>query len=247
MPLNKVSRLGLTAMQLKLLAIVLMLLDHLWATVIPGNDWMTYLGRMAFPIFAFQIAEGYAHTSDKKKYMLRLLVFGLISEVPFDLMMVSHPFFIFHQNVMFTLLLGLLGIQAIDKMKTDRSARQLIITLASLSGILLLALVGFVDYGVMGVVTVMMFHVFRSVPYARTMQLAAMVLMNIIFFKGQYIPISAAGIEIEFVIQGFAVLALIPIWLYNGRQGKSSKSLRYGCYAFYPAHMLLIYIISIVI
>ena len=53
---------------LKTLAMVLMLLDHLWATVIPGNQWMTCVGRLAFPIFAFMISEGYVHTSDFKKY-----------------------------------------------------------------------------------------------------------------------------------------------------------------------------------
>ena len=56
-PLNK-TKFGLTAAHLRILALVLMLLDHLWGTVVPGNDWMTYVGRMAFPIFAFQAAEG---------------------------------------------------------------------------------------------------------------------------------------------------------------------------------------------
>ena len=48
---------GLTATHLRILALFLMLLDHLWATVVPGNNWMTYVGRMAFPIFAFQAAK----------------------------------------------------------------------------------------------------------------------------------------------------------------------------------------------
>ena len=61
----------LDANALKIIAVVLMILDHLWASVIPGNRWMTMLGRCAFPIFAFMVAEGYVHTSDVKKYIKR--------------------------------------------------------------------------------------------------------------------------------------------------------------------------------
>ena len=98
----------LDANALKIIAVVLMMLDHLWASVIPGNRWMTMLGRCAFPIFAFMVAEGYVHTSDVKKYMKRLFVFALISEIPFNLFYIGAPIFPFHQNVMFTLLYGLL-------------------------------------------------------------------------------------------------------------------------------------------
>ena len=89
-------RFGLSASALRLLAILFMLLDHMWATVIPGNNWMTYAGRLAFPIFAFQIVEGFYHTSDRKQYTKRLLILALISEIPFDLMYVSSPLFLFH-------------------------------------------------------------------------------------------------------------------------------------------------------
>ena len=63
---------------LKLLAMFLMLLDHLWATIVPGNQWMTMAGRLAFPIFAFLLVEGYVHTSDVKQYKKRLLIFGIL-------------------------------------------------------------------------------------------------------------------------------------------------------------------------
>ena len=72
-PLVKFPFGGFTSNMLRLIAVAFMLSDHIWATYMSFGDWMTYVGRMAFPIFAFQIAEGYLHTSNFKKYALRLL------------------------------------------------------------------------------------------------------------------------------------------------------------------------------
>lgn len=231
---------GITAMQLRLLAMVLMLLDHLWATVIPGNDWMTYVGRMAMPIFAFQIAEGYCHTSNVKKYRNRLLLFALLAEIPFDLVMGGSMFFPYHQNVLFTLLLGLWACSALDKAKRKGTVGGWL-----KGGLTALAscLVGFVallDYGFMGVAMVILFFLLRDFPMARAAQLAAMVLLNIVFFEGQSLILPLGGREIFFPVQGFAVLALIPIWLYNGEKGRGGKAAQYAAYAFYPLHLLAI-------
>lgn len=231
---------GITAMQLRLLAMVLMLLDHLWATVVPGNDWMTYVGRMAMPIFAFQIAEGYCHTSNVKKYRSRLLLFALLAEIPFDLVMGGSMFFPYHQNVLFTLLLGLWACSALDKAKRKGTVGGWL-----KGGLTALAscLVGFVallDYGFMGVAMVILFFLLRDFPMARAAQLAAMVLLNIVFFEGQSLIFPLGGREIFFPVQGFAVLALIPIWLYNGEKGRGGKAAQYAAYAFYPLHLLAI-------
>ena len=83
----------LSASALRVLAMTCMLLDHMWATVVPGNFWMTCVGRLAFPLYAFQLAEGFFHTVDRRRYALRLLGLALVSEVPFDLVQFSTPFF----------------------------------------------------------------------------------------------------------------------------------------------------------
>ena len=232
---------GIDAVSLRLLAILFMLLDHLWATVVPGNQWMNCVGRLAFPIFAFQLCEGYRHTSDFRRYCLRLLLFALLSEIPFNLFYAGSVLFPFHQNVMFTLLLGLLALRQADRLRREKglkkkSLRCLTLLLILAGGVLL-----FPDYGLMGVLTVLCFYVFRDY---RLFQLAAMAVLNIFAFKGQTIPVSLFGLAYDFPIQGFALLALPLIWLYNGQKGPGGKGMRLFWYIFYPLHMLVLYFIQ---
>lgn len=238
-PLTRKPFGGINANQLRVLAMFLMLLDHLWATLVPGNFWMTYLGRLAFPIFAFQISEGFFHSADRKRYAKRLFLFALLSEIPFDLIYGGTVFYPFHQNVMFTLLLGLLVCCAIDRARGERTAKAVLRGGLSVAGLLLLALVGMVDYGWKGVMTVVAFYLLRGFPFAWLAQIAALVLLNIVLFKGQTIPLLGR----DFPTQGFAVLSLLPIWLYNGRRGGGGKALQYAFYAFYPVHMLVLYLL----
>lgn len=243
-PLVKIPFGGFTSNMLRMIAVAFMLSDHIWATYMSFGDWMTYVGRMAFPIFAFQIAEGYLHTSNFKKYALRLLGFAVVTEIPFNLFYSSRVFNPYHQNVLFTLLLGLIAISVIDKMKKNRTAKNIALSVLWLVLICVASTVGFVDYGFLGVLTVVAFYLLRDFPFAWLAQLAAMVLINIVFFEGQVFPVEILGKTIEIPSQGFAVLSLIPIWLYSGKKGKSSKVMQYGFYAFYPVHMLVLYLIK---
>ena len=106
-----------SAAALHILAMALMLCDHLWATLLPAQEWMTAVGRLAFPIFAFMAVEGYFHTHSFKRYAQRMLVFAILSEIPFDLMYGGTWFYPVHQNVIWTLLIGLLGIRAMEAVR----------------------------------------------------------------------------------------------------------------------------------
>ena len=174
---------------LKILAMIFMLLDHMWATIITGNQWMTNIGRLAFPIFAFLIVEGFTHTSDLKKYMKRLFIFGLISEIPFNLIYSGSVIFPFHQNVMFTLLLGLLSINAIDKFKKNKNLKNFFKCFLKIIAYLLLGTILFVDYGATGIITVIVFYIFRNTKLEHLYQLISLILLYIVFFKGQSIII----------------------------------------------------------
>ena len=238
-PLTRKPFGGINANQLRVLAMFLMLLDHLWATLVPGNFWMTYLGRAAFPIFPFPISEGFLHRSNRRRYATRLFLFALLSEVPFDLIYGGTVLYPFHQNVMFTLLLGLLACCAIDRARGERTARATLRGALSVAGILLLSLIGMVDYGWKGVMTVVAFYLLRDFPFAWLAQFVALMLLNIVLFKGQTIPL----LGWDFPTQGFAVLSLLLIWLYNGRRGGGGRLLQTAFYAFYPVHMLVLYLL----
>ena len=109
------KRAGLSAMTLKYIAMATMLVDHMGYVLFPWILWLRCVGRIAFPIFAFQIAEGCIRTHDRRRYALRLLLFAVLSEIPFDLMYGGTWFYPFHQNVIWTLLIGLAGIHLMEK------------------------------------------------------------------------------------------------------------------------------------
>lgn len=234
----------LNATHLKLIAMACMLLDHMWATVIPGNFWMTCVGRIAFPIFAFQVAEGYAHTKNFKRYLLRMFLFALVSELPFNLMAGGWWIEPFHQNVMFTFCLALLLLRVIDGAMKKHWALGLIAVLAGAAVGYAAGTLTCVDYGGCGILMVLVFWLFRGVPFGWLVQLAAMLYINFEMIGGMYFELSLLGRTVMFPDQGFAVLAMIPIWLYNGKQGRTGKGFRYAVYAFYPVHMLTLALIA---
>lgn len=215
---------------LKILAILAMSLDHIAAVFLSPIN-MPYLlmrgfGRIAFPIFCFLIVEGYYHTRDVKKYMIRLAGFALVSEIPFDLCFYQKPFYWQHQNVFFTLALGLITIYAIDEIK-KRFSTSYIIALVLQFAVIILAMTTAwflsTDYSMLGILIIIAFYVGRG---------------NIIQIA---ISICIVTLYLGNTFQLYSLLALIPIYLYNGKKG---PSMRYVFYVFYPAHMLILYVMS---
>lgn len=232
---------GINALQLKILAMVFMLCDHMWATIIHGNDWLTCVGRLAFPIFAFQIAEGYAHTHDAKAYRRRLLIWALISEIPFNLMVGGGPIYPFHQNVLFTFWIALLVLDRMERTKARGGKLSWFAYGVWPWAGYLFGFLGFTDYYGYGVLMVISFALFRE---SKVLQFVIMAIINVFWMKGLGYPVDFLGREWFIPQQAFAMLALIPIWLYNGEQGPYNKTIRRVCYAFYPAHILALVMIG---
>ena len=175
--------------------------------------------------------------------MKRLFIFGLISEIPFNLIYTGSIIFPFHQNVMFTLLLGLLIINEIDKLKNNKEIKKKIIPILKIFLFLLISIIGFVDYGVTGVLTIVVFYLFRGFKLAWIGQLISLILLYIVFFEGQSVILNIFNYEYFLPLKSIGVLSLIFIWLYNGEKGKNNKLIKYLFYSFYPVHMLVIYLI----
>ena len=230
----------MTSFVLKMIAIVSMFLDHIGYFIYKGSfSAFNYFGRLAFPIFAFQISEGYTHTHDLKKYMSRLFIFALISQIPFTLFLYGVVYQLplnqylenidkFELNIFFTLFLGLLSIFIYDKSKSK------ILGLIAVGLICFLGKIIKVDYGYWGILLIFTFYLFKNnIPLTVLSYLA----LCIIKYIPQLIESNFNYIYLIMLIGTFA--AIIPIVLYNGKLGLKTKKL---LYIFYPAHLFFIYL-----
>ncbi len=239
---NPLARLKfLTSLHLKILAIIFMVCDHAWATIVPGNDWLTHIGRLAFPIFAFQLVEGFSLSHNRKKYLLRMFIWALISEIPFNLMTGEGPF---HQNVLFTFCEGILWMMLLEAARQKGRWQFLAASVAAIIGGYILGILTFVDYNGYGILMILLFYYTRMVPHGWILQLIGMIYINCILMGGLVYPVTLFGMSVDIPEQGLAVFSLPLIWLYNGKRGFDSKTIQIGCYAFYPLHILVLVIMQ---
>ena len=147
----------LNGFHLKLIAVCTMFIDHMGDTLFPGVMWLRCIGRVAFPIFCFLIAEGCVHTHDRKKYALRLLVFAVLSEIPFNLMTGWAVWNPYDQNVLWTLLLGAAVCWIMDGVLKRRTAPAFVLIGAAMVAAFWLLEVFCTDYGGWGMLLVAMF------------------------------------------------------------------------------------------
>ncbi len=208
---------GLDGFVLKSIAMVAMLIDHMGAVLFPQYLGMRMIGRIAFPIYCFLLVEGAMHTSDIRKYELRLFLFALVSELPFDLAFQGTIDFN-HQNVFFTLLLGVIGIDLAQRWKSKLNTILIFIILVIVAEFLR------TDYGGSGIVFIFFYYLLYQ---KKVIKQLAFVLENYLLY--------GSGVQI------YASFAVLPMLLYNGKKG---PSLKYVFYVFYPAHLLILYLIS---
>ena len=235
-----------TSASLHIMAMLFMLFDHLWGTIVPGQDWLTCIGRLAFPIFAFLIVEGYFHTKDFRKYLKRIFLFAILSEIPFNLAMGSRLFYPIHQNVLWSFLISLLLIHWNERTKAKNLWKRILVGVSSVLVAYFVGLLTFVDYHNAGILMVLTFYFFhRRKWWDYIGQLVCMWYINVEILSGFAYQFQFGGNTFFIARQGLALLALIPIWLYQGNQGYHSKWFQYTCYVFYPLHLLILGIIKV--
>lgn len=236
-----------------IIAMALMLSDHLWGVGYLNNDLFTAVGRIAFPLFAFMLTEGFIHTKNIRKYAGRLFVFALISEIPFNLMMGRSFFYPMHQNVLWTFLLGIGMMLLFEKIKKKRILPvRIILYFAVILVFCFLSMLLFVDYNIGGILIIALFWFTGTLPEDKTrkkilcavIQVVGMLWISEEVVKGLVISFDIFGITAEIHRQSLSVLALPIIWLYNGRQGIYNKGVRALYYWFYPVHMLILGLIA---
>lgn len=235
----------LTAAHLKWLALVTMFIDHFAATVIEKYAYvnniglrysidvfsnstsnlelayfiMRLIGRLAFPIYIFLLVEGFMHTRDIKKYIARMAIFALISEIPFDLAFYGKFFETSHQNVFITMTLGLCMLYSLKFLGEKNTFNRKILALASICLFYYFNEYLRGDYGGYGIAFIAIIYIFRD---QRPLQVIMMAIMG--------------------VYQLTALLAGPIVYFYNGDKGKQGN--KYFFYGFYPAHLFILYLIE---
>ena len=222
---------------LKLIACITMLIDHFGAAIVPylrvpyAAD-LYYacrtIGRIAFPIYCFLLAEGMRHTRNPINYISRLAIGILLAELPFDYALEGH-FCWEYQSVMVTLTLG--AVMLLCMQKTERKLLKLLLILP----FAILADLAKSDYGAGGIVMIAVFAL-----------LDRPILQTIAVFLVNWQMLPSAGVIIfgvVIIIQLLATLAMIPIALYSGKKMTHSRAIQWGFYLFYPVHLLVLWLI----
>ena len=234
----ELKRPALSGSTLKMMALVIMFIDHVGAVIVQrtmsmsGFDhdfWSSlytpirYIGRLAFPIFCFLLVEGFLHTSNVKKYVRGIIIFALISEIPFNLGITGNLFSLQYQNVFWELAVGILAMICLEKIE-EKYHNYFLQVILRITVIVLFAAMAEVlnfDYGMYGIISIVALYTFRGNP---VMQLL----------------IGA----ISFCWEPVAPFAFLILALYNGKRGRKIK---YAFYVFYPTHLLFLYIVARVI
>ena len=238
----------MSAYILKLIAIITMTIDHSSYLIYGANlSWMNYIGRIAFPIFAFQISEGYTHTKNLKKYFARLILFALISEIPYAWF--SYMFFSgVKLNIIFTLIVGLLAIYIYDLLvqkgnKESKESKENKESTSSykLLGVMFAIFLGLLadglglDYGFYGVFLIFTFYTLRNNTMLRNL---GVIILTFIY----YLPtLMVTNFSLSIIVLAlFTLIPLIFINMYKGEKGKNFKLL---FYVFYPMHLFVLCLI----
>lgn len=251
---------GVTGAVLKNAAYITMFIDHFFAVIflnymnlhLVDGAWDPRLqpvyragravGRIAFILFAFLITEGFFYTKNRKRFLLRLLLFALLSEIPFDLAFSGKLFAWKSQNVYWTLFLGVLLLTLWEYLSRYRSVLIRMVRILIVPIVCTVAFLGATDYRFMGILLIFTFYLTRKEDGGIRMLVAGMVMLlgtwgsNLIRYAGIY---SVRYLFRFSLREMYGLYAFLLIFLYNGEKGRQLPKPFY--YGFYPVHLLFLY------
>ena len=221
---------GLTGSQLKMIAVVAMTIDHIGAVIWPQAIFLRVVGRLAYPIFAFMIAEGCAHTKDMQKYLTKILSLAAVCQVVYFLALGS-----LYQGILVTFSLSIALIMLLKKAEQEKTTKMKVMAAVAVfltliaTEILPMVLTNTdfgVDYGFLGVLLPV------CVYFAGSSMKRFWVAAGVVALMG----LKMGG------VQWFGLLALPLLYLYNGKRGNGNKNF---FYIYYPAHLVVIALLEI--
>ena len=237
---------GYNQLVLRSIAMVCTVFAIVSHTVAPTFRYFGYLEWVAFPIFAYLLAEGLENSMSRGLYAARLLIFAVLSEVPYDLMMSGKVQDPRQQNVLFTLFIGYIIILLTDLIRVH--ADNLILTLAAEVGGIFFGrylLTGLrCAYSRYAMFFIMLFYVARRVHYEKLMELIVTLFIAINLSNQTFATPKINGLQYDLSVQIFAVIALLFIWLYSGERGPNTLAVRYISYGFFPVCILLFWYLA---
>lgn len=235
---------------IKLLAVIFMTIDHIYKLIpaltayIPNITLSTpfisvtlttltaFLGRLAFPLFAFCVSEGCRHTKNISGYLKRLFIFAVISEIPFDYAFFGSFIYLGHQNVLWTFFFGVLAIYLYNNLK-----RTPLLALFSVFSTATVCYVLKTDYSSIGVLLIFVLYITKSKPL-RFIGAFLIISFYYLYFKGLYSVFINGSIAPLMLLQFiFTVASIILLVFYNGKQG---HKLKWFFYIYYPLHLIIL-------
>ena len=212
---------------LKIIAVISMTIDHIGLFFFDNLFILRVIGRLAYPIFAFFIAEGLIHTRNRKKYCINLLICAIITQIPYAFL-----FNYLQLNVIFTFLVAILFVYLVENKSLSNYIKFVLVTLITIF-VLLLDFLSTLDYGLLGVALVLAFYFIKNKNAKFLTALGILLLMTVK-------SIILSGFSIWSTIQIYALISLALLMLYNNEKGK--YNLKHFFYLFYPTHFYIIWI-----
>ena len=227
----------MTSFALKVLGVLALIVDLVVDAYFSAAILPRIFGRMALPIFAFLIVEGFRKTSNHKFYLYRLLIFAFLAEVPYDLFYSGVTVDLGSQNFLFTLVLGYVALCLYASQK-DRSSGTMMLPLLCAMGATILK----TQYSLFGVILMFFFYTLGNEPKKLALSIGLVSLA--MTFPAVMVMLSGgmiANLDIFLLltINMWMLLAVIPLSMYNGQLGRKSKRLPF--YWSYPLVLLLLW------